>query len=379
MMKADALSLYVHIPFCIRKCNYCDFCSFSDIKEEDRRAYVDALLREISEYKSEPKLLLNTVFFGGGTPSLLTEHELCKITEKIREVFDLSPGCEFTLESNPKTVTREKLITYKRCGVNRLSIGLQSIHENELKMLGRIHSFNDFLESYKLAREVGINNINVDIMYSIPGQTPKSFCETVEAVLALSPEHISAYSLILEEGTPLYLQRDKLSFPSLDDECLMYEELCKRMSSAGYEHYEISNYAKPGFMCRHNLVYWHAEEYIGVGLAAHSYFDGARFSNTEDLSEYLAENYKEYRTRENIDEAVKEEEHIMLALRLREGINLSKYRELFGKDFLEGKAALVKRLVEAGLATLTNTHFALTEKGFYVSNEIICNLTKTPS
>ena len=374
-MKTDALSLYVHIPFCVKKCNYCDFCSFSEVNVKDRRVYIDGLLRELSEYKKQPKLSLATVFFGGGTPSLLTASEFEEITEKIREVFDLKAECEFTVESNPKTLTREKLVTYKRCGVNRLSIGLQSIHENELKILGRIHSFNDFLESFSIAREVGIENINVDIMYSIPAQTPNSFRETLGAVMALSPEHISAYSLILEEGTPLFLKKDSLSFPTVEEECLMYDTLCELMAGSDYLHYEISNYAKSGFECRHNLVYWRAKEYIGVGLAAHSYLCGVRFSNTEILSEYLTENYKEYRTEEKIDKDARGEEHVMLALRTSEGIDILRYRELFDKDFLDGKEKILKQLTDSGLAVLTDTRFALTEKGFYVSNEIICNLT----
>lgn len=373
-MRADARGLYVHIPFCLKKCNYCDFCSFSDLSDEVRQKYIERLLCEILEYKSEPKIQIDTIFFGGGTPSLLSEAEFRFITEKIGEVFDVSENCEFTVESNPKTLTREKLIAYKACGVNRLSIGLQSIHENEQKILGRIHNFDDFLESYRTTREVGIDNINVDIMYSIPSQTLESFEKTLDAVISLMPEHISAYSLILEEGTPLYQKQSELSLPTLDEECRMYDILCERMSTAGYRHYEISNYAKPGRECRHNLVYWRAMEYLGVGVAAHSCFGGVRFSNSEKLSEYLTENYKEYRTEEKIGNSEREYEYAMLALRLSEGIDLLEYRARFGKDFLEGKADVASSLAAHGLAYTKDGHFSLTKKGFYVSNEIICRL-----
>ena len=255
-MRADMLALYVHIPICLKKCAYCDFCSYPNLSPRQRADYIDALILELDGYKREPRLTLDTLFFGGGTPSLLEPDEFNKLAQKIREVFDTSALSEFTLEANPKTLTREKLLAYREGGVNRISIGLQSIHEKELKNLGRIHSYNDFLESYKLVREVGIENVNVDIMYSIPDQTLESFLKTVDCVISLSPEHISAYSLILEEGTPLYMARDSLCLPSVESECRMYDALCERMASAGYVHYEISNYAKPSRECRHNLVYW---------------------------------------------------------------------------------------------------------------------------
>lgn len=373
-MATDALGLYVHIPFCIRKCNYCDFCSFAISEASWKYSYIDRLLREIYSYK-EKKIRLDSIFFGGGTPSLLTRSEFSKIYKAIEESFEILPDCEFTIEANPKTLDKEKLAEFKRCGVNRLSIGLQSIHENEMKILGRVHNYEDFLYSYKLARECGIENINVDLMYGIPEQTMESFRATLDAVTALSPEHISLYGLILEEGTPFYEMQKRLNLPSEDSECDMYYFATDFLRRKGYSHYEISNYAKAGRECRHNLKYWRAEEYIGVGLAAYSYYNGYRFGNSSDRDVYLSQGEAKYEYLEKIEPKDEAYEYIMLRLRLAEGFSLSDYNARFSRDFMAEKGIALEKYIKEGYLSVEGDRISLTERGFYISNTILAELT----
>ena len=373
-MKAESVGLYVHVPFCLKKCNYCDFCSFAGLDENIRKSYVSALVKEIKSYKRERKIAIDTVFFGGGTPSLLEPHELEAIYAAMLDSFEFMPDCEFTIEANPKTLTEKKLCSYKEMGVNRISIGLQSIHENELKILGRIHSFDDFKMAYEQALKCGITNVNVDVMYGIPEQTVDSFKKTLDEVARLSPTHISAYGLILEEKTRFWEMRDSLSFPGEDAECDMYELLCQHLRERGYIHYEISNYAKPGCECRHNLKYWRAADYIGVGVAAYSCFEGRRYGNSRELSEYLSVNSTKYVTEELLDHDSIAYECVMLGLRLREGISLSDYKRRFGLDFLSEREDKVKTYINSGYTVLDGDRLSLTEKGFYVSNTILTDL-----
>ena len=370
-MKSKPLGLYVHIPFCKRKCNYCDFCSFADKTSGDMEKYTDALVSEILSYK-DSRLFLDTVFFGGGTPSLLSGECLCKIVFAIKEAFTLKPGYEFTVEANPGTLDPEKLMLFKSLGVNRLSLGLQTSKENEGKILGRIHSFGEFLENFRLAREFGFDNVNVDLMYAIPTQTVKSLKETLELVLSLSPEHISAYSLILEEGTPLYKMQENLQFPNEDEESEMYFEITRRLKESGYSHYEISNYAKRGRESRHNLLYWQNGDYIGVGLSAHSYFQGRRFYNTDSLSDYLSSKGLQIEYERERDDAPYE--YAMLALRTSFGLDNLEYKALFGVDFIETRKEKIKKYQELGFLTLSGQRLALTESGFYLSNSILVDL-----
>ena len=375
-MGTDALGLYLHIPFCVRKCNYCDFCSFDLSSVTWRERYIDRLCKEISSYVGykEERIKLNSIFFGGGTPSLLTPKEFQKICSAIEESFEILPDTEFTVEANPKTLDREKLRAYTECGVNRLSIGLQSIHENELKILGRIHNFDKFLESYNLARECGIDNINVDLMYGIPEQTMESFERTLDRVLALSPDHISLYGLIIEEGTPLYKNIYNLAIPSEDTECDMYYLATEKLRAVGYSHYEISNYAKSGCECRHNLKYWRSEEYIGIGLNAYSYFGGRRYANTDEAEVYLMQICENYDHTERSEPSDKPFEYVMLRLRLSEGFSLRDYEARFGRDFMLHKKEIIERFCKAGYLTFDGDRLALTERGFYVSNSIITEL-----
>ena len=366
--------LYVHIPFCVRKCNYCDFCSFSisDVGLGAENAYVDALIEEISSYKREEPISVDTVFFGGGTPSLLSVRSFEKILFAIRQAFAIDRDAEITIEANPGTLTEEKLRAYKLAGVNRLSIGLQSIHENELKKLGRIHKYPDFLEGYALARKVGFENISVDLMYGIPEQTVESFEKTLDEVIALSPEHISAYGLIVEEGTPFFDNQESLALPDDDTECDMYELACKKLRLAGYEHYEISNYARQNRESRHNLHYWHSDEYIGVGVSAHSYFEGCRFSNSRDFAKYVAS----FKSVASVQSSSSDTafEYAMLAFRLSEGLSLAEYEARFLHSFTEGKEEKIRRYISLGYMKLSDGRLSLTERGFYVSLAILSDL-----
>lgn len=371
-MKTDFRGLYVHIPFCVRKCNYCDFCSFSGVDEKTKDAYIERLCEEIVSYKSD-KIEIDTVFFGGGTPTLLDPCDLSKIMSTIRESFILMESSEITMEANPGTANLEKLKGFVECGINRFSVGLQTIHENELEKLGRIHTYNEFLTMYSNLRRLGINNINVDLMYGIPMQTMESFNQTLHSIVELAPEHISVYGLILEEGTPFYNEKASLALPPEDDECDMYDLACKTLSSAGYNHYEISNYAKPGYESRHNLKYWHTNEYIGVGLSAYSYYKGKRYGNTNVLADYISSKSVIVQS-DLVDKNTEKYEYVMLALRLKEGFSLSEYNRLFDEDFLSGREDLISRFESAGYLKLDNDRLCLTEKGFYVSNSIIVEL-----
>ena len=371
-MTTKPIGLYIHVPFCVKKCNYCDFCSFNLSSVSWRNEYIDRLCEEIRSYRG-CDISVDSIFFGGGTPSLLTPCEFDRICSEINGSFNVLPQCEFTVEANPKTLDAEKLRSYKKNGVNRLSIGLQSIHENELKILGRIHLYEDFLASYNLVRKEGIDNINVDLMYGIPEQSMDSFSQTLDSVLHLQPEHISLYGLILEEGTPLYENRDKLNLPDEDSECDMYYMATRRLRNAGYNHYEISNYALPGRECRHNLKYWRCREYIGIGVAAYSYFDGKRFDNSSNVYDYLSCESAPMLLARRLTDEDRESEFIMLALRLCEGISLEEYKSRFNKDLLESKKGIIKKYIDAGLMTLADNRLALTERGFYVSNSIICD------
>ena len=372
-MTTKPRGLYLHTPFCVRKCNYCDFASFKEADCSWREKYIDTLCHEIGLY-ADKNIVIDTIFFGGGTPSLLTPLEFSRIVEKINESFIVLPDVEFTLEANPRTLTEEKLKDFMSLGVNRLSIGLQSVHENEQTILGRIHNYDDFLSTYHMARRLGIKNINVDLMYGIPNQTMESFYKTLERVISLEPEHMSLYGLILEEGTPLYNARETLVFPSEDDECDMYYLATDVMRRSGYLHYEISNYAKEGYASRHNIKYWHANEYIGVGLAAHSYYSGVRYGNSDDIGEYLSGDYAKYDLGEVLDNKSLAYEYVMLRLRLSEGFDLTDYRDRFGTDFRQGREETLSMMEKGGLLTIENNRISLTERGFYLSNNILTEL-----
>ena len=335
-------------------------------------AYTDAVVREIREYSSPCRIKVNTVFFGGGTPSVLPAEMFLKITYAVSEVFDIADDAEFSVEVNPGAVSADTLRAYRKAGVNRISIGLQSTHADELSSLGRIHSYEEFLQTYREIRACGFSNINIDLMYGIPNQTKSSFSQTLDRVIALGPEHISAYGLIIEEGTVFFEKRTSLNLPSEDSECEMYGIACERLSASGYSHYEISNYAKPGFECKHNLKYWRDEEYIGIGLSAHSCYLGKRYSNTSVLSRYI----KDKHPRECLSENAASDpfEYAMLRLRLAEGLSTLEYENKFGAPFAIGKENTVADFVKYGLLKINGERISLTEKGFYLSNHILAQL-----
>ena len=374
------LELYLHIPFCVKKCNYCDFLS-APAGEETRAAYVDALLEEIRGFDEPEDYEVVTVFFGGGTPSILPGQAIFRIMEALREKFSFRKGAEITLEANPGTVDKEKLSFYKKAGINRLSFGLQSADAEELKKLGRIHTWEKFLESFQLAREAGFSNINVDLMSALPGQTKESWEKTLRQVLVLQPEHISAYSLIIEEGTPFYQLYEKdverrdageepELIPSEEEERAMYEATGRILKEQGYLHYEISNYAKPGRECCHNLGYWQRRDYLGFGLGASTLLNPVRYKNTEDLEAYLGGDFskKEFfvLTKDN-----QIEETMFLGLRVLEGVSNEQFREHFSCELNVVYRKELEKLEQEGLLEEEGDFVRLTSRGIDLSNPVL--------
>jgi oxygen-independent coproporphyrinogen III oxidase len=369
------MELYIHIPFCVKKCAYCDFLSFP-ADEGTKRRYVEKLMEEMRTMGAVCRdNTVSTVFVGGGTPSILKGEWMEELFSVLRENFSLEPDAEISMEANPGTVTKEKLFSYRRAGINRLSFGLQSAKERELSALGRIHSFEDFLESFRAARECGFENINVDLMSALPGQTADSWMETLKRTAELSPEHISAYSLIVEEGTPFYeaygSEAGRKLLPDEETEREMYHRTKAFLRECGYERYEISNYAKPGFACLHNIGYWTGVPYLGLGLGAASYLNGKRFSGHTDMETYLASAAGTY---ENVVELTKkdmEEEFFFLGLRLTKGVSLAEFKERFGEDAAAVYPGVMERFVKEGAAVLSDGRFFLTDYGMDVSNYVM--------
>ncbi len=376
------LELYVHIPFCARKCAYCDFLS-GPTDEETRKAYVRALETEIRGKKEEYKeYCVSTVFVGGGTPSILDGDDTARIFAALYESFRIRDDAEITMEVNPGTVTEEKLAVWKEVGVNRLSIGLQSADDRELRLLGRIHTYKEFLETYEQARRAGFQNINIDLISAIPGQTVQSWETTLTKTADLGPEHISAYSLIVEEGTPFYDRYGHQNnvgnawppLPDEDEERRIYKRTKSFLEERGYRRYEISNYARPGYECRHNLGYWDRQEYLGLGLGASSLVNSRRFHNTADIDIYM----KAFRTERsdiNIYEDVEKlsiqdcmEEFMFLGLRKTDGISRTDFAHAFNSDINEIYGLQLKKLEKEGLILLNGERILLTERGTDVSN-----------
>lgn len=361
-----ARGLYIHIPFCIKKCSYCDFVSFA---YEDKDAYLDALCSELDLWRGES---VDSIFIGGGTPSCLSAAQMERLFSYINSCFTTTPDCEWSIEANPKTLDAEKLTVMRNAGCNRLSVGVQSFSDKELLRIGRAHSAHEAAQTLELARRAGFDNINIDLMSALPGQSIESFGQTLDEALAFEPEHISCYSLILEEGTLLYEEERKgtLELPDEETERAMYALAQKKLAGAGYIQYEISNFAKPNRECKHNLKYWRCEEYIGAGLAAHSYIGGERFYNTDDMQQYLSGT----RTAggEKLTEDDMRAEFIIMALRLREGISEREFRKRFGMDFYESYRGVTDRFISLGLMEKTNDGFRLTDDGICVSNSVMC-------
>lgn len=351
MQNKEELSLYIHIPFCVRKCGYCDFLSApADEKARDR--YVQALLMEIERYRGTETAdrKIKTLYIGGGTPSTLSVKQLECIMQKIKCTFNFHGDMETSMEMNPGTASKEKCRALYQMGINRLSIGLQSTNDMELKTLGRIHSYEDFLNTYTWCREAGFQNINVDLMAALPYQTVESYTTGLRKIIRLAPEHISAYSLILEEGTPFYQKYNSGCYPLPDEEQerLMYRETEQILAQAGYERYEISNYAKKGYACRHNLVYWQGGDYLGLGLGSSSYMDGVRFHNTTDFNTYVNQGaYVE--DREELSVQAKMEEFMFLGLRVMAGVSGTEFEKRFGKTMEDVYGDVLRKHEEEGL------------------------------
>lgn len=368
-----SLGLYIHIPFCIRKCNYCDFCSFPGSGENRMIAYTDELRRRMA--KAAEKCLsytVDTVYFGGGTPTLLPLSCWETLMRCIRKNYTVSTDCEITCECNPATADRAYFSTLRRLGVNRLSMGLQSAHDHELSLLGRAHGFADFRVCFQDAREAGFDNVSVDLMYGIPDQTVTSFEKTLQEVVALSPEHISAYGLKIEDGTPFARNQSSLSLPDEDTEWELYRLCSRLLARHGYRKYEISNFAKKGYHSRHNLRYWQRKDYLGFGVAAHSCFKGERFGNSRDLGAFLAgESIEEERvTLSHWDELY---EYLILGFRLADGIEEGAFVSRFGMTFAEYYPK-TEELIRQGFLQRRDGHIAFTDRGFFVSNAILSDL-----
>lgn len=404
------LELYIHIPFCVRKCNYCDFLSFPAGKEIVER-YVRALEEEIrrtgeavygqngrpgetvygqngrpeeavygragggkTEVRPGSAPKISTVFVGGGTPSVLEPEQIRSLFSCLRESFLLEADAEISMEANPGTLNREKLSACREAGINRLSLGLQSADDGLLQTLGRIHTWEQFLYNYQDARQAGFRNINIDLMSSLPGQSLENYVKTLETVTALEPEHISSYSLILEEGTPFFASEEiRRQLPDENTDREMYEKTKEILHEKGYERYEISNYAKPGFACRHNLGYWDEVPYLGLGLGASSYYKNARFSNETDIRTYMENPFVPFLGRndyECCDEKSRMEDYMIFGLRKMAGVSLSRFEKEFGTAAEEIYGGVIDRYVGMGLLVLEGDRLRLTDAGIDVSNRI---------
>lgn len=370
------LGMYIHIPFCKKKCLYCDFISFTN-KEDNYHSYVQAVIEEIKKRTSKIQQEITTIYMGGGTPSLIDAKDMVEIVETIKATGKVSKEAEITIEVNPGTVTKDKLEQYVACGINRISIGLQATQDRLLQQIGRIHTYEQFLQTYHLARQVGFSNINVDVMLALPNQTLEMLQESVEKVLELQPEHISIYSLILEEETPLMIayQQKEITLPEEEIERLMYWNIKQMLEQAGYIHYEISNFSKKGKVSRHNMNCWNQEEYIGIGVAAHSYQNNIRFSNPSNIATYL-KNIQEKQIEKNwqIQEEQtmldKQKEFMLLGLRKIEGVSITEFKKRFVQNPIYLFRKELDTLVSKGLIEVDLEQIHLTNKGLDFANMV---------
>ncbi|MBQ6844754.1 MAG: radical SAM family heme chaperone HemW [Agathobacter sp.] len=394
------LELYIHIPFCVKKCAYCDFLSFSCDKEI-QLAYADALIREIEFYGPKMKgFLISTIFIGGGTPTSLDEEKMLEILDAIYTYFQVSADAEVTMECNPGTVSLEKLQKYRKAGVNRLSIGLQSADDEELELLGRIHNYEEFVQNFQMAKQAGFYNVNIDLISGIPYQTAEKFLHTLQKIVRLKPNHISVYSLIIEKGTPFYetykfdlVKQEagmKTDILPTEDEVYRTIKLTQQfLAQSGYEQYEISNFAQPGYACDHNIGYWTRENYLGLGLGAASLVDNVRYTNMTDLNEYIKQSKQikmvsfeqpsgeiELGTNLHIaadvvNRKAQMEEFMFLGLRMNCGVTRAKFEECFGIPIEGIYGMTLDTLKKQGLVKMSAGTITLTEKGQDLSNYVL--------
>ncbi len=375
------LGIYIHIPFCVSKCIYCDFLS-APMEDSVKEAYTKALIVEISDFakKYSNEYCVKSVFFGGGTPSILDYHLTENILKCISDNFMLTKECEITMECNPGTISEDKIKAYVENGVNRISFGLQSVDNTELKKLGRIHTYEDFLASYDIARKNGINNINADIMSALPGQTIKSWERTLKEVIKLDLEHISAYSLIIEEGTRLADMVDKgivNNFPNEEEERAIYYLTNDTLNKAGYKRYEISNHSKTGYECVHNKIYWQRGDYAGFGIGAASLIDEVRYTNISDIKKYIDNPLNAPDSREVIEKKDSMGEYMYLGLRMMDGVSINKFKRLYGCDISSVFGNVIDKYSQSGYMCIIDDNIKLTSKGIDVSNVIFSDLYDT--
>ena len=365
------LGVYVHIPFCKQKCLYCDFVSYAN-KEQFEEKYIEALKKEIKEWKKQNgEVEIETIYIGGGTPSYIQSKKICEIIE----LLDSKRNISTTIEVNPGTITKEKIEDYKNAGINRLSIGLQSTNNELLKEIGRIHTFEDFLKTYKIARQSGFENINVDLMIGLPNQSIKDIKKSLEEITKLNPEHISVYSLIIEENTPMgkLVNSSRIKLPDEDTERNMYWYVKDYLELKGYKHYEISNFAKAGFESKHNLDCWNQNEYIGFGAGAHSYINNKRFCNISNIEKYI-ENIENNNIKNNIlineiqTKKSKQKEYMILGLRKIEGISIQKFKNKFNENPIMLYKYELSKLVDEELIDIDGDNIKLTNRGLDLAN-----------
>ncbi len=369
------LGLYIHVPFCVQKCNYCDFNSFK-IKGNDKKEYLNAIEKEMKLYSDEFKnKQFDRVFFGGGTPSILNIEELKRLVGSVFKNFNIKETAEVSMECNPGTINKEKLIHMKELGINRLSIGLQAIQNHHLKYIGRIHSYEEFEKNYLEAKEVGFDNINIDLMYALPNHKKEEWKESLDKIISLNPSHISAYSLILEEGTKLHEMYDNEEFSLLDEDTdiEMYNYTINKLKENGYNQYEISNYSKEYKECKHNIIYWKCDNYLGLGPGASGYIGDIRYNNISDLNEYnhkISQNIKPIEEETILSEKDKIEEFIFMGLRMNEGISLKVFKERFNISIEDIYKEPIEKLIASKLLELDKDNLKLTQKGREISNTV---------
>lgn len=371
-----AISAYIHIPFCAHKCDFCDFAAFAGVDElsEDYCSVVVKEIRERLELNPNQDRL-QTLFYGGGTPGYIPPAHLNLVQEAVRSCVGFAPEAEVTLETTPLSVTEQKANDWLNMGINRISIGVESMNDEELKAMGREHKRQENIAGVKAAQRAGYQNLAIDLMYGLPGQTVSSWKESLDAVLELEPKHISAYGLTIAQNSPLLLRypRDSASYPSEDSFVLMYETLVEACKQHGLIQYEIANFAVPGYESRHNLTYWRNEEYLGFGVSAHRYVSGVRSANFRGLKRYMRD-YTANETSETIDQATRIQEAIMLGLRLRAGIDLNEFQKVYGMDLLGSRQEKIAALSELGFVELENRTLKLSQKGVLVSNTVLADL-----
>ncbi|MCL1924314.1 MAG: radical SAM family heme chaperone HemW [Defluviitaleaceae bacterium] len=372
------IGIYIHIPFCATRCGYCDFLTFS-CGESQYEPYTKALIREINTFEELKKYKITSIFIGGGTPTTLSPNQIERIMESLNK-YNICKNAEITIEANPGTLNLKMLRAIKNSGINRLSLGLQATQHKILKRINRSHTFDDFLENYKNARKLGFNNINIDLMFSLPGfknfnEGFKAWVETLQIISNINPEHISLYSLIIEEGTPFFTQYEKgILIPQTEEkDRRMYHFACNFLAKKGYNHYEISNFSKKDYECKHNKMYWQRGSYKGFGLGAHSFFEGSRFNNMKKLEEYINANTILYENINSISEKEAMEEFMFLGLRLIEGINIEKFENTFNVNIYEVYGKAIEENLKNKLLQNIDKNLSLTKSGLDISNRVMAD------